>query len=246
MSMRPSLLALSLGAALFPACADQQESLIVLHAPFWPEDGACSVDPSVEEGLLRGTLDVTQGTPYLMPAAVLNNLAAQDATDNNAGIITNEVQITGASVKLESAQDPVMIDVLEDMNDALVDFDVDVASVSVPPGEIAGFAVEVISEEASKQMGAYLLAEHGAEAQLIVTAKVVFHGLRAGTSVGKIGILDAREFSFPIQLCQGCLLDCSGCPDDSFCTITPGQFSGGVCGNAQDFGIAPPGCELDQ
>lgn len=242
MSTRASLLALSLGAVLSSACADQQESLIVLQAPAWPE-GDCVVDPEQEAGLLRGTLDIVHGTPYLMPAAVLNNLAAQSEGDNNAGIITNEIQITGASVKLSSAQAPEMIDMLEGN---LVDFDVDVASISVLPGEVAGFAVEVISEEASKQMGAYIAAEYGPEAQLIVLATVVFHGLRAGTSVGKIGIIDAREFSFPIQLCQGCLQDCSGCPDPSLCTITPGDFTGGICGNAQDLGVAPPGCEIQQ
>lgn len=244
MSTRSSLLALSLLAVLSSACADQQESLIVLQAPAWPDEG-CIVDPETEAGLLRGTLDVTQGTPYLMPAAVLNNLATQSEGDNNAGIITNEIQITGASVKLSSAQAPEMIDQLK-ATPGLVDFDVDVASVSVLPGEVAGFAVEVISQEASRQMGEYLLATHGPDAQLIVLATVVFHGLRAGTTVGKIGIIDAREFSFPIQLCQGCLLDCSACPDEMLCTITPGEFSGGVCGNAQDLGIQPPGCEIQQ
>ncbi len=241
MSTRTSLLALSLLAVLSSACADQQESLIVLQAPTWPDEG-CIVDPEAEAGLLRGTLDVTQGTAYLMPAAVLNNLATQSEGDNNAGIITNEIQITGASVKLSSAQDPQMIEDLKDMDKALVDFDVDVASVSVLPGEVAGFAVEVISSAASKAM-APIVAGHGEDAQVMVLATVVFHGLRAGTTVGKIGIIDAREFSFPILLCQGCLLDCSACPDEMLCTITPGEFSGGVCGNAQDFGVQPPGCE---
>lgn len=245
MSMRPSLLALSLGAVLSSACADQQESLILLQAPFWPEDGVCAVDADSEDALLRGTLDVTHGTPYVMPAALLNNLASQSEGENNAGIITNEIQVTGASVKLSSAQAPEMIEAMEAMNEALVKFDVPVASVSILPGEVEGFAVEVISEQASKEMRDYLAAIDE-EAQLVVTATVTFEGLRAGTSVGKIGIIEARDFTFPIQLCQGCLQDCSACPDPSLCTITPGEFSGGVCGNAQDFGVQPPGCEIQQ
>jgi hypothetical protein len=101
-------------------------------------------------------------------------------------------------------------------------------------------------------MHAWILDQHGADATVTIVAKVVFHGLRAGTQVGKIGRIDARDFSFPILLCHGCLQDCStcneedagplgedGCPTEA----QPGDFVGGLCGNAQDFFYAPGACE---
>jgi hypothetical protein len=248
MSMRLPVRALWLGCLLLPACADQQESLILTHAPIWPDDGSCMIDPGTDTSLLRGTLDVEQGTPYLMPAVLLNNLAPQSASTTNSGTVTNEVQVTDADVVLESPQAPGLIDTLAAMDESLVDFNVVVASLSIPPSEARGFGVEVISRAASLAFRDTMRNEYPEGTAIIVVANVTFHGLRSGTKVGNIGVIDAREFSFPIQLCQGCLLDCSGCgTEPGECpTYTPGDFVGGVCGNAQDFFIAPPICDLPE
>lgn len=259
MSMRSTALASLIGCVLLPACADQQESLIVQRAPAWTGE-ECVIDPSADAGLLFGVLDLDQGTPYLMPASLFNNLQTQSTSSSNAGIITNEIQITGAHVELDSDQAPRLISTLEDADSGYVSFEVTLASDSVLPGEAIGLGVEVISRATALEMKRIMDQfpdMFGADTDVTVIATVVFHGLRSGNKVGKIGQIDAREFSFPIRLCRGCLLDCTGCPEvtDDEGNVTAeegvcpsdfmaGQFVGGICGNAQDFAIAPAGCEV--
>lgn len=226
----------------------------MLRAPLWPDAGDCTIDGGADVGLIEGVLDISQGTPYLLPLAVFNNLQSQNTSSSNAGIITNEIQLRDASVELDSEDAPALMDPLTDANK---DFDVTLASDSVAPGEAVGVAVEVIGRDASSKLRDQLRTL--GDIQPHVNATVVVHGLRSGNTAGKIGIIDAREFTFPIRICDGCLLTCAGCeevvdevtgeilrpkgacPDPAF---EPGTFVGGICGNAQDFFYGPPECEL--
>lgn len=254
MSMRSMALASLLGCLLLPACADQQESLIVLRAPAWGGE-ECIVDASSDVGLIEGVLDVTQGTAYLLPLTVLNNLQTQSTDSSNAGIITNEIQLKSADVDLSSDDAEALVTAL---GEGLTSFSVILASDSVAPGESIGVAVEAISRATSQGLLTAMETQWPTQpdVQIRVQAAVVVHGTRTGNTVGKIGQIDAREFTFPIRVCRGCLLDCTGCDEmtddagnvlseEGVCPPTEkGVFVGGICGNAQDFAYAPPDCNV--
>lgn len=224
-------------------CADNQETLIVLMAPAWENPGECEIQASSDVSLPFGTLDLAYGTPYAMPAILLNNTAQQSAEDNNAGVVTNEIQLLDADVDLSMAQAPDIIDQLSDMNDAFVSFNVPLSSNSLLPGASQGVLVEVIPQQTAIAMGQLILAEYGPAAKLTVEASVQFHGTRSGNNIGKVGGIDAREFNFPISVCFGCLETCASCPGAE-CPVGATAWAGGICGNAQDFGVYPAACEM--
>jgi hypothetical protein len=224
-------------------CADNQETLIVLMAPAWEDQGECVIQASSDAALPYGTLDLAYGTPYAMPAILLNNTSSQSADDNNAGVVTNEIQLLDADVELSMAQAPDIIDRLNDMDDSLVSFNVPLSSNSLLPGASQGVLVEVIPQQTSVELGELILAEYGPGVKLTVEASVQFHATRSGNNIGKVGGIDAREFNFPISVCFGCLQNCTGC-EGAECPLGETGWAGGICGNAQDFAVYPSSCPM--
>ncbi|HWB78205.1 MAG TPA: hypothetical protein VG755_24740 [Nannocystaceae bacterium] len=228
-------------AALMGGCADNQETLIVLFAPLWDEEGSCTIDSATDEALLHGTLDLSFRTPYIMPALLLNN--SGDQRKNNTGVESNEIQVIDAEVTLDSPQDP---DLLNDLGDEFTHFTAALSTNSISPGETIGLGVEVIPQGTVNELAA-AFGEMPPGAKVTVRANVVFNGTRTGNDVGKVGRVKARDFSFPINLCNGCLLYCGGCTDTegqpNGCPVNIGALEGGVCGNAQDLPLWPSACE---
>lgn len=234
---------LVVGAALIVGCAENEESLLVLNAPLWADDGECIVQPAADGlSLTNGVLDLSFGTPYVMPATLLNNSPMQDASENNAGVDTNEIQLLDADVDLSMAQAPEIIDALRDMDDGLVSFNVPLPTVSIFPEQLQSVLVEVIPQPTSMALAEALGAAFGASARVTIVARVVFHASRSGNTIGKVGGIDAREFSFPISLCFGCLVTCTSC-EEAMCPVGDFAIAGGVCGNAQDLPLYPAVCD---
>jgi len=238
--MRCKVALLSLGCLLASGCADQQETIVVTHAPLWTDQG-CIIDASIDAALLRGTLDVEWETPYLLPLAVLNNLSTSSSSNTE---LTNEVQLTDADVRLEVPQSE---DILEHVStdQANVSFNQVLSSISVAAGDRVGIGVEVIGRPASQAFNEALEMFLDAGGRVTVVAKVVIHGERSSGSVGQVGTVEAREFTFPIELCQGCLFTCSGC-EGGACPAAFDGVHGGICGNAQDLAVTPTICELPE
>jgi hypothetical protein len=233
--------------AVSTACAGEQESLIVTHAPIWPASGDCVVDAGQNTGMLSGTLDLSFGTPYMMPAILVNQLAPQQAGNQNSGIDNSEVQLSSADVDLELPQAPDIIGGLSEINDALVDFRVPLATVSIPGGARHGVAVEVVpratalalAEDVARFQPDTPIVE-GAPTVLRLLANVTFNASRTGNTSGRIGTVQSRTFSFPIDVCIGCMIDCSTCPGRT-CPENP-IWEGFICGNAQDAPLVPAQC----
>lgn len=234
-------------AALSTACAGEQESLIVTHVPVWPDDGECLVDPGENTGMLRGTLDLGFATPYLMPAILQNQLVPQQGAAQNSGVDNSELQLMSADVELELPQAPEIIEGLREIDDALVDFRVQLASVSIPGGASHGVAVEAIPRATAIALAEDVLTFQpgtpvvpGAPSVLQVVANVTFAASRTGNTSGRIGKVESRQFSFPIDVCVGCMIDCSECPNRT-CPAEP-IWTGFICGNAQDAVLVPAQC----
>ncbi len=233
--MRKLLLTILSLVALAPGCAENEESLIVLDAPAW-KDGECSVDPSSAEFLPFGVLDLSSDpvTGYVMPAILLNNARAQQSNKTNSGIVSNEIQLTGADVSLSSPQDKTLVGTLEK---GLRTFNSPLPTISLMPQQTAAVVVDVIPSVTAQALAPKIAADQ----VVTIVASVVFRASRSGNVIGKVGAIEAREFEFPIRLCKGCLRTCVDCPG-ARCPVNNNDWVGGVCGNWQDLPIVPPSC----
>jgi len=232
-----------LAVATAGGCADEQEALIVSHSPGF--DGyACVADPGSDVHLQRGTLDVSFGTPYTLAVVLTNNLVSRPNTTTNTGVENGELQLRDVDVVLSMSQSPEVIDAIAAQDPSFVEFSQTLASDSLRPGENSGVLVDVISSGASQALQGAISSILGPGSRPIITAELVFHATRTGNSTGSAGVIDARAYTFPIQLCAGCLpTSCDTC--SMFQCPTDPVFVG-PCGNAQDAVLVPDVCDLPQ
>lgn len=234
-----SWLLVALLAAVTGACAEEQESLIVLHSPAF-QQGTCFADPNSNTVLQFGVLDVAYGTAYTLPVIVLNNLRTR-STKTSSGVDDSELQIQGVDVSLSMDQAPEVLRAVAEENRAFVEFSAAIPSQSITGGEEIGVLVDVVTDGASRALRnamADMLPE-GARPTLV--ADLTFHATRTGNSRGSLGVIDARSYSFPIDVCVGCLpVTCETCPDEQ---CPPEAQFVGICGNAQDGTLVPAQCE---
>jgi hypothetical protein len=222
-------------------CADQEELLIVDRSPAW-EQGQCSADPNANEILLSGVLDLAHDytAAYVVPVVLVNNLRPR-STKTSSGVDDSEIQLRSVDVVLSMDQAPEVLSRVAAEDPSFVSFSATLASQSLSGGEEAGQLVEAISNSAA-------LAFRDAIEELLpegnrptVVATLTFHATRSGNARGSLGIVDAREYTFPIRLCVGCLgTSCETCPEES-CPSEP--VFGGICGNAQDGLLGPVQCD---
>ena len=64
---------------------------------------------------------------------------------------------------------------------------------------------------------------------------------RRSASGGSLNLLEARPFTYPIDIGSNFLATCAPC-DNLQCPATISDWVGGVCGNAQDFEMYPIEC----
>jgi hypothetical protein len=227
---------LAIGAG---SCADQEEVLIVDRSPAW-EQGECTVSPNSNEVLQSGTLDVLHGTAYAVPVVLVNNLRAR-STKTSSGIDDSEIQLRNVDVVLSMDQTPEVIERVAAEDPSFVRFSATLASQSLAGGEETGVLVEAITDGASRAFREAIeeLLPDGARPTVVAT--LTFHATRSGNARGSLGVVDAREYTFPIRLCVGCLgTSCETCPEES-CPSEPSFV--GVCGNAQDGILWPAQCD---
>ena len=96
-----------------------------------------------------------------------------------------------------------------------------------------------LSAEVRRQL--FSLAVGGVALVVTVVVEIVINAERSGNTVGNVGVISSRTFSYPVRVCSGCLIDCTSCPNGE-CPAEPGNYLGGVCGNAQDSALVPAAC----
>lgn len=219
-------------------CADGDPSLVAVGSPAF-QQGQCFADPNTSTFLQLGVLDVSQGTAYTLPVVVRNNLAAR-SSKTSSGVDDSELQLSGVEVSLSMDQAPDVLRRVREENAAFVSFGATVPSISFIGGEEAGVVVDVVSDQASRALRSAMtdLLPEGSRPTL--EAELVFHATRPGTG-GSLGDIESREYTFPIELCIGCLpVTCETCPEAQ---CPPDAQFVGVCGNAQDGTLVPSQCD---
>lgn len=251
--MRSANLFLAAGLVALSAtgCADNQEAIVLEHVPYWPiteQDGntvgACVVDTGTTTIRLRGSLDLAFETPYLMPGVVTNNLMATAAADSPTGLDDSEVSLEDAIVKLSTPQDP---DIMDGLDKSLRKFTYTMQSISLSAGEQQGVLIEVIPQQTAQALRSAVSAGYPDGTVLEVKAEITVRARRTASG-GKLGLIEARPFTFPIDVGVGNLINCASCEANGInVDCSPGNvdnvtWDGGVCQNAQDFRLFPSAC----
>jgi hypothetical protein len=235
------LSAVALGAALFAGgCADAQETLIITNALSLGTD--CVADPGAAI-LTTGTLDTSFGTGMVVGLALVNR-QPPGATDNS-GLDSSEIHTRDVQVSLSMPQAPQVIDNLRAQNGAFVEFTLPIQSYSLQGEQTVGIIVEVLTPPATIALDDALNGAFEPGSQVYLVADIVVTAERTGNTAGNVGVIESREFTFPVRVCSGCLIDCSTCPGGA-CPADDLTYAGGVCGNAQDSPLVPSTCADDQ
>lgn len=208
----------------------------MLHSVAPPGDGTCVFDPGSDVILTRGLYDVSGRTGYLLAPVLLNNLVARTAAGGNTNIEDGELRL--------EPQVDVAVHLPGDVVDRLGtgvsrSFSSYVATDSLDPGEQYVAPVDLLSPELSDALATAVPSGDTVE----MLADIKFYVTRTGNSRRNAGVIDVREYSFPVDLCSGCLpVTCASCPDETCpADLSPSQLTG-VCGRFQDGPLYPVVC----
>lgn len=218
---RAGLGALALGLSLAAGgCAEHQDFVTIDRAVWFSDGQSCSLNAG-GESLAAMTLDASFETPIGLGVVVTNNQSTNPGS--NTGIDDTQVRIESAEISLALADGPVG----------------EPFELSLPSNTLAGndsevFLVRVGSEATASVRSRLEGRPAGTIEQLEMT--VVVKGERtARVGRSRLGQFESAPFTFPLDVCLGCLVDCTcGCP-------TATEFAG-TCGFAQGTGVTTPGC----
>jgi len=246
-----TVLATLVTCALFTplGCVDDegQSSLIILGAVPLEEGSACVAPNSSSVWLSNGVLDVDfSGTGMTQPAIIQNQLNSA-VSGGNSTIQNGEIRLSEQITELWFATENAS---------ALghIDYAVPMASTSVAPGASQGMFFDVPSSIVD-EIRDRVTAQFGSDKTVPMLMKTRVRGIRSGTGTGKE--VESREFTFPFDVCFGCLRACAptlysqddgmgNTVDTDLCTAenclnNPG-VSGGSCGNAYGAPVYPACC----
>lgn len=233
--------ALSLSAGLFcaaalaPGCADNQQSLFVrgVLAPSQSRtNGSCTwTDDPQQAGLFYGRLDIGLRDQYTAVLLVGNQLIGRGDPVNTRAE-SSRIQITGAIVRV-TTPDGAVINEFTSTSAGFVDpqtnnqpgFD-SISVTAIDPGTVAKLAGQIALGTGEKQ---------------VVTNIKVFGNTLGGDKV------ESGEFSYPIRLCNGCLVSFGGTDDpatpDVDCSVAASAEATAPCFFGQDEGVSCTSCQ---
>jgi hypothetical protein len=214
------VLSLGLGA-LAPACVQEQDFLIVERAVWFDGSDTCTLTASSSTPLTM-VADVAFVTRIGMGFVITNKQSPNPGS--NTGIDDSEVMLERAEVSLSFSGGAIAGGEFE---------------VTLPSNSIAGGSSQPVLVQIPTAVTDSLRASMSPGQFESLEMQVVFVGRRNGqVGSSRLGEVETRTFTYPIEICNGCLVDCSDC---ELCP-TPTEWVG-VCGFAQDTAVRHPSCD---
>jgi|GEM_PF-2869834 len=219
-NFRSGLLAGLIALTAGSACVSDQDFLIVENAVWFGSRDDCTLEASGQAPLAM-TADVSFDSRIALGFVVTNNQSPNPGS--NTGINDSEVAITSAEVRLSFSGGAI----------AGSEFEVTVPSDSISGGNSRTFLIQIptavtLSIRESMTAGEYETLE------MEVTFKGRKYGQAGNSSLGEVA---TRPYTFPLEICMGCLTYC----DDECQCPTPTEWVG-TCGFAQELPVYHPAC----
>jgi hypothetical protein len=214
-----------LALALLGGCVQEQDYVIVEKAVWFTDREACTLDDTTDTPLAM-TVDVSYPTRIAMGFVVTNDQVQNKA--DNSGINNTKVEIETAEVTLSYSGGAVASDSFE---------------LTMPNNTIAGGDSQVFLVQAPTEVTESLRASLSPDQFETLEMSVVFVGRRTGASGGKaLGEIRTREYTYPFDICLGCLNDCMVAECGVCPTPAAGEWTG-TCGFAQGLSVYNPICD---
>lgn len=217
--VRTGLVAGLVALAAGSACVQEQDYLIVERAVWFEDAEQCVLDASADP-VLAMTVDVSFQTRIGMGFVITNEMTAN--AGSNSGVDDSTIELESVEVNLSYSGGAVENGSFE---------------LPVPNNAIRGEESGVVLVQLPTDVTESLRASLSPGQFETLEMEVVFVGRRSGASGGKkLGEVKTRAYTYPFDICLGCLADCScgTCP-------TTESFIG-VCGFAQGTNVTDPNC----
>jgi hypothetical protein len=197
------------------SCASDQDYLIIENA-IWASDG-CGLTAS-SASVASMTVDVAFPGMIGIGLTVTNNLTEYDFS--NTGIDDTEIVLETAEVSLSFSGGGISANTIE----------VAIPTESISGGDSAAILVRVPSDVAMSL--AETMANLPENTIETLEMEVVITGHRSQSGDRKVGAIRSRVFTFPFDVCYGCLATCT-CPDGTTQICPTADDWTGTCGFAQ-------------
>lgn len=221
-SISGSILAMLVALMGGSGCAQDQDFLIVERALWFADRDACTLTGS-EATPLSMPVDVSFDTRIGMAFLITNNQSPNPGS--NTGIDDSEVAIQSAEVNLSFSGGAV----------AGGSFEVTLPNNSIRGGNSETFLVQIPTEVSQSLRAGMVAGQYE-----ILEMEVVFKGRKYGQAGNsKLGEVETRAYTFPFEICMGCLRDCT-------CGVCPTANEWvGTCGFAQGMSVYHPICDAE-
>lgn len=189
-------------AAAAVGCVEETPALFIVHNSALDDDCQPVIQTTVQEFVGRGTMDVTVATQYIMFPRVENLMSPSGSVSlgrSGGGGRGATTGYEGNRVTLSEAE--VSFDAPEGFGVTLPRRIQVPISGTIDPEGAAVVVLKVIDEPLGEQLRASAqLQDRGSSVSIV--ADIRFRGqTTSGTEV------ESNAFSFPIQVCRGCLLE---------------------------------------
>jgi len=225
---RMGLVAGLVALAAASACVQEQDYLNVERAVWFADRDDCTLTADGEIPLAM-TVDVSFQTRIAMGFVVANHQTPN--AGSNSGIDDSQIEVETVEVRLTYSGGAI----------PNAEFEMPVPNNSIFGGDELAFLVQAPTEvteaiRASLTPGQFETLE----------MEVVFVGRKYGASGGKaLGEVKTRAYTYPFDICMGCLADCTCLGECSGC-LCPTQIAfDGTCGFAQGLSVISPECLVD-
>lgn len=188
-----SLLAGLVALAAGSACVQEQDYLIVERAVWFDDPEQCVLDTNGSTPLTM-VADVAFADRIGMGFVVTNNQVAN--ANSNTGIDDTQIEVESVEVNLSFSGGAV----------SGGSFEATVPNNTIAGGESLPFLVQIPTEVVDSIRAGMAPGQYE-----ILEMDVTFKGRKYGASYGgKLGEVSTRVFTYPIEICHGCL-SCGGC-----------------------------------
>lgn len=207
------------------SCADNDSTLFI-KGSMLSVGNECIFEAEGDAPLLpSGVMDVAYASTYVMPLLIGNQLIARGDADK-LRTETARVVIRGAVVNVLSADGSTSLDSFSTNAGGFVD---------PASGTDPGWGIAFVNAISSKLAGSLRNSIAAFDTQELNISVYVYGDTLGGDEV------ESSTLTFPLYVCNGCLVDCSTASDFDDCTQFPPEGLELSCFPGQD---APVPCQL--
>lgn len=233
-SFRAGLFAGLTTLAALTSCVQDQEFLIIEHAVPFASD--CSLDSSSDVYSGQLVTDVYFSGEIHLGISVAN--LASPYAGSNTGIDDSEIVLETAEVSLSFSGGGV----------AGGAFEAPIPSISLSGGDTAPVVIRIPTDVVDSLNATMSGLGPGSHETLV--ADIIVKGRKAGAispGTGKLGAVESRSFTFPIDVCYQCLADCTTCAGQVCPAVgqVDAWYAAGenaACGGPQGTQVTPAEC----